>query len=63
MCAHQPVYVDFRKGDVRHSQADISKAAATLLGYAPTHFGARIASLTSCRSRLSTRVSPSLRTW
>jgi UDP-N-acetylglucosamine 4-epimerase len=30
------VYVDFRKGDVRHSQADISKAA-TLLGYAPTH--------------------------
>jgi UDP-N-acetylglucosamine 4-epimerase len=34
--AHQPVYVDFRKGDVRHSQADISKAAR-LLGYAPTH--------------------------
>jgi UDP-N-acetylglucosamine 4-epimerase len=34
--AHQPVYVDFRKGDVRHSQADISKAAA-MLGYAPTH--------------------------
>jgi UDP-N-acetylglucosamine 4-epimerase len=33
---HQPVYVDFRKGDVRHSQADISKAAR-LLGYAPTH--------------------------
>jgi UDP-N-acetylglucosamine 4-epimerase len=30
------VYVDFRKGDVRHSQADISKAAA-MLGYAPTH--------------------------
>lgn len=29
-------YRDFRKGDVMHSQADISKAAA-LLGYAPTH--------------------------
>lgn len=34
--AHKPQYVDFRRGDVRHSQADISKAA-TLLGYAPTH--------------------------
>lgn len=34
--AHQPEYVDFRRGDVRHSQADIGKAAA-LLGYAPTH--------------------------
>ncbi|WP_313702892.1 SDR family oxidoreductase [Massilia sp.] len=33
---HQPQYVDFRRGDVRHSQADIGKAAA-LLGYAPTH--------------------------
>lgn len=33
---HQPEYRDFRAGDVRHSQADISKAAA-LLGYAPTH--------------------------
>jgi UDP-N-acetylglucosamine/UDP-N-acetylgalactosamine 4-epimerase len=33
---HKPTYVDFRKGDVRHSQADITKAA-TLLGYAPTH--------------------------
>lgn len=33
---HRPAYVDFRAGDVRHSQADISKAA-TLLGYAPTH--------------------------
>ena len=31
----QPVYRDFRDGDVRHSLADISKAA-TLLGYAPT---------------------------
>ena len=29
-------YRDFRAGDVRHSQADISKAAS-LLGYAPTH--------------------------
>ena len=34
--AHQPTYADFRGGDVRHSQADISKAR-TLLGYAPTH--------------------------
>ncbi|MNU55215.1 UDP-glucose 4-epimerase [compost metagenome] len=31
-----PVYRDFRAADVRHSQADISKAQ-TLLGYAPTH--------------------------
>ena len=31
----KPVYRDFRAGDVRHSLADISKAA-TLLGYAPT---------------------------
>lgn len=33
---HQPEYRDFRSGDVRHSQADISKAFA-LLGYSPTH--------------------------
>ena len=32
----QPVYRDFRAGDVRHSLADISKAV-TLLGYQPTH--------------------------
>ena len=32
----QPVYRDFRAGDVRHSQADIGKASR-LLGYAPTH--------------------------
>lgn len=32
----KPIYRDFRPGDVRHSQADISKAR-TLLGYAPTH--------------------------
>lgn len=32
----KPIYRDFRGGDVRHSQADISKAA-TLLGYQPTH--------------------------
>ena len=31
----KPLYRDFRAGDVRHSLADISKAA-TLLGYAPT---------------------------
>lgn len=33
---YQPRYGEFRVGDVRHSQADISKAA-DLLGYAPTH--------------------------
>lgn len=33
----QPVYRDFRPGDVRHSQADISKASK-LLGYRPTHY-------------------------
>ena len=32
----RPHYRDFREGDVRHSQADISKARK-LLGYAPTH--------------------------
>src|SRR5262249_26915733 len=32
----KPVYRDFRAGDVRHSQADISKARQ-LLGYAPEH--------------------------
>jgi UDP-N-acetylglucosamine 4-epimerase len=32
----QPVYQDFRPGDVRHSHADIGKAAR-LLDYAPTH--------------------------
>jgi len=32
----RPQYRDFREGDVRHSQADISKARK-LLGYAPTH--------------------------
>lgn len=32
----QPVYRDFRAGDVRPSQADVSKAK-TLLGYLPTH--------------------------
>jgi UDP-N-acetylglucosamine 4-epimerase len=34
--SRQPVYADFRPGDVRHSLADISKASR-LLGYAPTH--------------------------
>jgi UDP-N-acetylglucosamine/UDP-N-acetylgalactosamine 4-epimerase len=34
--AHQPKYRGFRNGDVRHSQADISKAR-TLLGFEPTH--------------------------
>jgi UDP-N-acetylglucosamine 4-epimerase len=32
----QPVYRDFRAGDVRHSLADTSKAKS-LLGYEPTH--------------------------
>ncbi|MGE5525113.1 MAG: SDR family oxidoreductase [Rhodospirillaceae bacterium] len=32
----RPLYREFRQGDVRHSHADISKAA-TKLGYAPTH--------------------------
>ena len=31
-----PMYRDFRVGDIRHSNADISKAK-TLVGYAPTH--------------------------
>ena len=31
-----PKHRDFRPGDVRHSQADVSKAR-NLLGYAPTH--------------------------
>ena len=32
----KPSFREFRPGDVRHSQADISKARR-LLGYAPTH--------------------------
>ena len=32
----EPIYRDFREGDVRHSQADISKING-LLGYEPTH--------------------------
>jgi UDP-N-acetylglucosamine 4-epimerase len=32
----RPVYNDFRPGDVRHSEADISKAVQ-LLGYRPSH--------------------------
>ena len=32
----EPIYRDFRKGDVLHSQADISKGRR-LLGYEPTH--------------------------
>jgi UDP-N-acetylglucosamine/UDP-N-acetylgalactosamine 4-epimerase len=34
--AVQPLYRDFRPGDVRHSQADVGKAQR-LLGYEPTH--------------------------
>ncbi|KKO46992.1 Vi polysaccharide biosynthesis protein VipB/TviC [Arsukibacterium ikkense] len=33
---HCPQYVDFRAGDVRHSQADVSKARL-MLGYLPSH--------------------------
>ena len=32
----EPVYTDFRAGDVRHSQADIHKAREKI-GYEPTH--------------------------
>lgn len=32
----EPVYEDFRPGDIRHSLADLGKATA-LLGYRPTH--------------------------
>jgi UDP-N-acetylglucosamine/UDP-N-acetylgalactosamine 4-epimerase len=32
----EPSYRDFRAGDIRHSQADVS-LITTLLGYAPTH--------------------------
>jgi len=32
----EPIYRDFRPGDIRHSNADISKAKRTV-GYAPTH--------------------------
>jgi UDP-N-acetylglucosamine/UDP-N-acetylgalactosamine 4-epimerase len=39
----RPQYRDFRAGDVRHSQADVSKAEARL-GYKPTHrMGAGVA--------------------
>lgn len=40
LAACRPHYADFRAGDVRHSQADIAKAAS-LLGYLPTHDVAR----------------------
>lgn len=33
---HKPQYGEFREGDVRHSQADISKISAAL-GYQPSH--------------------------
>jgi UDP-N-acetylglucosamine 4-epimerase len=34
--AAEPVYRDFRRGDIRHSLADVGRARA-LLGYAPAH--------------------------
>jgi UDP-N-acetylglucosamine/UDP-N-acetylgalactosamine 4-epimerase len=36
IAGQEPVYGEFRAGDVRHSQADIAKAVRNL-GYAPTH--------------------------
>lgn len=36
LAQHRPEYTDFRAGDVRHSQADISKAQS-LLGYEPAY--------------------------
>jgi UDP-N-acetylglucosamine 4-epimerase len=36
LSSYRAQFRDFRSGDVRHSQAEIRKAA-TLLGYAPTH--------------------------
>lgn len=36
LAGRRPEYREFRAGDVRHSQADITKAR-TRLGYAPTH--------------------------
>jgi UDP-N-acetylglucosamine/UDP-N-acetylgalactosamine 4-epimerase len=36
VAAAEPIYREFRKGDVRHSLADISKARV-LLGFVPTH--------------------------
>lgn len=33
---NQPIFLDFRAGDVRHSQADVSKAVSNL-GYAPEY--------------------------
>ncbi len=36
VCGQEPIYRDFRPGDVRHSLADTRKAAQ-LLGYSPTH--------------------------
>jgi UDP-N-acetylglucosamine 4-epimerase len=42
----EPVYGEFRAGDVRHSQADISKASR-LLGYEPSHTVAQGLAVTS----------------
>lgn len=42
----EPVYGDFRDGDVRHSQADISKASG-LLGYQPAYSAAQGLELTT----------------
>lgn len=33
---YQPIFEDFRAGDIRHSHADVSKARR-ILGYAPSH--------------------------
>ena len=55
--SQEPVYRDFRPGDVRHSLAAISKAQR-LLGYAPTHHmaeGLELAMDWYCRNALRTR--------
>ena len=36
LAVSDPVYADFRNGDIRHSLADISRISS-LLEYAPTH--------------------------
>ncbi len=37
LAVHEPVYRDFRPGEVRHSLGDVSKLTATM-GYSPSHY-------------------------
>ena len=46
IAALEPVYCEFRAGDVRHSQADITRACQ-LLGYEPSHTVAQGLAVTS----------------